>query len=92
MKTRNLILLALVVLLIAAFAYLVAPQEVKMKAIAKDIVRDHARFTPIESVDIAMAMKLVTHDPPKMLNPPSDVPPLLLYPPSEADLARLSGP
>lgn len=65
--------------------------DVKMQYIAKDIEQDHARFTPSASIDVAQAMKLVTHDPPSMLAPPVEVPPLVLYPPSDEDLARLSG-
>lgn len=88
---RNGILLALVVVVILGFAYLMGPQDPKTASIAKDIQKDHARFTPNESVDVAMAMKLVTHDPPSMLNPPADTPTLLLYPPSGDELARLTG-
>lgn len=68
------------------------PTDAKMAYISKDIVKDHARFTPKESVDVAMAMKLVTHDAPKMLAQPEAIPPLVLYPPSAEELARLSGP
>ncbi len=57
----------------------------------RDSIIEKSRFTPENSLDIAMAMKLVTHDPPHMLNPPMPGPPLLLYPPSEEDLRRLSG-
>jgi hypothetical protein len=38
-----------------------------------------------------MAMKMTSYDPPHMLNPPEEVPPLLLFPPSAEDLAKLSG-
>jgi len=89
---RNLAILGLVLIIILGFGWLVMPADVKMAYIAKDIAKDHSRFTPTESVDIAMAMKLVTHDAPKMLAPPEKIPPLVLYPPSEEDLARLSGP
>lgn len=88
---RNGILLALSVVVILGFAYLTAPQNPKTASIAKDIQKDHSRFTPSESVDIAMAMKLVTHEPPSMLNPPADTPTLLLYPPSNDELARMTG-
>lgn len=78
--------------LILAFVYLIRGATATPTWLARDIQRDKSRFEPRESVDIAMAMKLVTHDPPSMLNPPDKVPPLLLYPPSAEDLARLSGP
>jgi hypothetical protein len=52
---------------------------------------DRRRFRPENSLDISMAMGLVTHDPPQMLSPPTQGPPLLLYPPSAETLARLSG-
>lgn len=88
---RALAIVGFIAIIILGFGWLVMPNDVKMAYIAKDIAKDHSRFTPAESIDIAQAMKLVTHDPPKMLAPPSNVPPLLLYPPSQEDLARLSG-
>ena len=90
MKKTTLLVILIIVLAIG-FAYLATPADIKMKAIAKDVERDHARFTPKESIDVAMAMGLVTHDPPSMLNPPTEGPPLLLFPPSEETLARMSG-
>lgn len=89
---RGLAIVGLVLIIVLGFGWLVMPADVKMQYIAKDVQADHARFTPTASVDIAQAMKLVTHDPPSMLAPPEEVPPLLLYPPSDEDLARLSGP
>lgn len=59
--------------------------------VQKDLANEKRRFLPENSVDISMAMKLITHDPPSMLAPPEPGPPLLLYPPSEETLARLSG-
>jgi hypothetical protein len=50
-----------------------------------------ARFLPQNSLDISMAMGLITHDPPTMLNPPTPGPPLLLYPPSQETLANMCG-
>ena len=88
---RGLAILGLVLVIVLGFGWLVAPSDVKMQYIKKDVEQDHARFTPTASVDIAQAMKLVTHDPPSMLAPPEEVPPLLLYPPSDEDLVRLSG-
>ena len=89
--TRSLLVLGLVVLLVVVFAYMMVPRNIAKEMQDKALVSDKKRFTPNESVDIAMAMKLITHEPPKMLNPPNEMPPLLLYPPSEEELARLSG-
>lgn len=85
------VLIALGAALVAAFLYLAFPADPKMTFIQADIVKDHSRFTPSESIDVAMAMKMVLHDPPQMLNPIGKQPMLLLYPPSDADLAKLSG-
>jgi hypothetical protein len=94
MKRQNTILLAVVVFLALAFLILVSKSAMPtlQQRVEQDRARDVARFTPENSVDIAMAMKLVTHGPPKMLNPPTPGPPTLLFPPSERDLERLSGP
>jgi hypothetical protein len=59
--------------------------------VAQDRARDVARFTPENSIDISMAMGMVTHAPPKMLNPPSPPPLTLLYPPSSDTLERMCG-
>ena len=88
---RNFALVGFALILILGFGFLVWTKDVKMDAIAKDIAKDHSRFTPSESIDVAQAMRLVTHDPPKMLVPPVASPPVLLYPPSAEDLARMSG-
>jgi len=88
---RNLAIIGFVIIIVLGFGWLVINSDVKMASIAKDIAKDHSRFTPSESIDIAQAMKLVTHDPPKMLAPPSAIPPLVLFPPSAEDLERLSG-
>jgi hypothetical protein len=94
MKRRELLLAGVVVFLFLAFLAMVSKQATPtlMDRVAQDRARDVARFTPESSVDIAMAMKLVTHAPPSMLNPPTPGPPTLLFPPSEQDLERLSGP
>ena len=89
---RGLALVGFLAIIVLGFGWLVYASDVKMAVIQKDIQKDHSRFTPAESIDIAQAMKLVTHDPPQMLAPPESVPPLLLFPPSAEDLARLSGP
>lgn len=90
MKVRTLTLLGLVLLLVVLLGVLVRP-NVAAQIVQRDTARDLARFSPAESVDVAMAMKLVTHDPPKMLAPPEPQPVQLLFPPSPADLERLSG-
>lgn len=91
MKTRDIAVAGLVVLLVLGFWYLANPTSYQAQ-IARDVLKDKMRFSPAQSLDISMAMGLVTYDPPQMLNPPQPGPPTLLYPPSEADLARLSGP
>ena len=88
---RNFALVGFALMLILGFGFLVWRKDIKMDAIAQDIKKDHSRFTPSESIDVAQAMKLVTHDPPKMLVPPQAPPPMLVFPPSAEDLARLSG-
>lgn len=92
MKRQQLILALLVVLLILGFLYLISSQDTSVEArVARDRQRDVARFLPQNSLDISMAMGLITHDPPTMLNPPNPGPPLLLYPPSQETLANMCG-
>jgi hypothetical protein len=98
MKTQALVLYGIVGLLILTFVLLGAQQGVFPGAISnlsarvqQDLANEKARFLPQNSVDIAMAMKLITHEPPSLLSPPTPQQPLLLYPPSEETLARLSG-
>ena len=92
MKRQKLILAALVGLLVIGFLYLVsAPDNSVQARVDRDIKRDVARFLPQNSVDISMAMGLITHDPPTMLNPPTPGPPLLLYPPSQETLMNMCG-
>jgi hypothetical protein len=92
-KRTKLILLAVCILaVILGFVFLVAPPvNVAKMWQDRDVIEDKKRFTPTESVDVAMAMKILTHDPPQMLAPPDKQPPLLLFPPSKEELARLSG-
>lgn len=90
-STSKYMLLALVLAVIVAFAYLMTPANPLQQKIDADIVKVNARFTPSQSIDLAQAMKMVGHDSPHMLNPPEEVPQLLLFPPSEEDLAKLSG-
>lgn len=90
-STRSTILLVLVVAVLLGFVYLVFPQNEVASQVQRQSAAEKSRFTPEKSVDIAMAMGILTHDPPQMLNPPQQGPPLLLYPPSEETLARMSG-
>jgi hypothetical protein len=92
MKRSSLVVAGLVLVLIVGFLMLVSSQDRSQEArVAKDRARDVARFLPQNSLDISMAMGMITHDPPSMLNPPNPGPPLLLYPPSAETLASLSG-
>lgn len=98
MKTRVLVVIGvIVILLILSFAVLGVQQKVFSGVIdlparvQRDLANEKKRFLPENSVDISMAMKLITHEPPRMLAPPGPQPPLLLYPPSEETLERMSG-
>jgi hypothetical protein len=91
-RTKLILLAVFIVAVILGFAFLVVPSTNVAKMWQnRDVIDDKKRFTPTESVDIAMAMKILTHDPPQMLAPPDTQPPLLLFPPSKEELARLSG-
>lgn len=85
-------LVVLLVVAVAGFAYAVNSVNPVTAYVNKVDQLERKRFTPEQSVDVAMAMKLVTHEPPRMLAPPEPGPPLLLFPPTEQDLERLSGP
>jgi len=91
-RTRNILLAVLVLAVVVGFAYMIVPKNEVAAQVEKDVQKERALFTPDQSVDVAMAMKLVTHDPPKTLAIPTAMPPMLLYPPTEEELARLSGP
>jgi hypothetical protein len=92
MKRQKLLLAGLVLLLILGFLYITAVPDVSTEArVERDRKRDVARFLPQNSLDISMAMGLITQDPPTMLNPPTPGPPLLLYPPSQETLANMCG-
>lgn len=91
-KVKILLGLAFVVFLIFVVSTVMSSNTQTVAGqVHRDSVVEKARFTPENSLDIAMAMKIVTHDPPHMLNPPMPGPPQLLYPPSEEELRRLSG-
>ena len=97
MKTRVLVVGVIVLLLILSFATLgvqqgAFPVVIDLPArVQRDLANEKKRFLPENSVDISMAMKLITHEPPRMLSPPGPQPPLLLYPPSEETLERMTG-
>lgn len=92
MKRQKLLLAGLVLLLILGFLYVVSAPDMSVEArVERDRKRDVARFLPQNSLDISMAMGLITHDPPSMLNPPTPPPPLLMFPPSQETLANMCG-
>jgi hypothetical protein len=97
MKRQTIVIGVLVILLILTFLLMGSQQKlfpgvIDLQArVQQDLANEKKRFLPQNSVDISMAMKLITHEPPNMLAPPSPQPPLLLFPPSEETLERLSG-
>lgn len=98
MKRQTIVLIALVVLVALTFVWLGQQQKFfpgmiqdLPARVQQDLANEKRRFLPENSLDISMAMGLITRDPPSMLAPPEMGPPLLLYPPSEETLARLSG-
>ena len=94
MKLKKVLLIGLLVLAAMGFISMISKSNSNSveSQVARDVETERSRFSPHNNLDIQMAMKLVTHDPPHMLNPPTPGPPLLLFPPSAEDLARLSGP
>ena len=97
MKRQTIVIAVLVVLLILTFLLMGAQQKafpgiIDLSArVQQDLANEKKRFLPENSIDISMAMKLITHAEPSMLAPPTAPPPLLLFPPSEETLERLSG-
>lgn len=97
MKRQYIALGVVVFLLVISFMWMGAQQQIFPGVIdlpgrvQQDLANEKKRFLPQNSVDISMAMKLVTHEPPSFLAPPSPQPPLLLFPPSEETLARMTG-
>lgn len=97
MKRQTIVIAVLVVLLVLSFLLMGAQQQMfpgvidLQSRVQQDLANEKKRFLPQNSVDISMAMKLITHEPPNMLAPPSPPPPLLLFPPSQETLERLSG-
>lgn len=92
LKTSDYWLLGLLLVVLVLFGVLAAPKTAYDDEVAKDVEKDRMRFSPTNSLDLAMAMKLVTHGPPNPLAPPEPSPVTLLYPPSAEDLEKLSGP
>jgi len=92
LKTSDYWLLGLVLVVLVLFGVLAAPKTSYDDEVSKDVEKDRMRFSPANSLYIAMAMKLVTHAPPNPLAPPEPSPVTLLYPPSAEDLEKLSGP
>jgi len=87
----------IVALLVITFVLMGAQQKMYpgivdlSSRVQADLANEKKRFLPENSVDISMAMKLITHEAPSMLAPPTPGAPLLFYPPSEETLQRLSG-
>lgn len=93
-KAKNVFLFLAVLLVVALLAMKLMPTGSAMvlqDELAKDLEADKSRFLPSNNVDIAMAMKLVTHGPPKIEHPAPGVPQLLLFPPSSDTLASMCG-
>lgn len=97
MKRQAIVIGVLVILLILTFTMMGAQQQMfpgvvdLQSRVQQDLANEKKRFLPQNSLDIGMAMKIITHDAPSILAPPVAQPPLLLFPPSEETLARLSG-
>jgi hypothetical protein len=98
MKLRiNLVMVGIAGLLLLTFLIMGSQQKMYPgivdlpSRVQADLANEKKRFLPENSLDISMAMKLITHDPPSMLAPPAPQAPLLVYPPSEETLQRLSG-
>ncbi len=97
MKQQTIVIAVIVVLLILTFTLMGAQQQMfpgvvdLPSRVQQDLANEKKRFLPQNSLDIAMAMKIITHDEPSILAPPVAQPPLLLFPPSKETLERLSG-
>lgn len=97
MKRQTIVIGVLAVLLVLTFLLMGAQQKMfpgvvdLPSRVQQDLANEKKRFLPQNSLDISMAMKLITHDEPNLLATPVTQPPLLLFPPSEETLERLSG-
>jgi hypothetical protein len=90
-RVKIALLVVFIVLVIVGFMTLTQVKDPAKTWQDADVKKDKSRFLPEQSVDIGMAMKIITHGPPQMLAPPEKQPPLVLFPPSEDELKRLSG-
>ena len=61
------------------------------KRLFLEINRDQKRFLPENSIDLQIANKTVSFDPPDILAPPLPFPELLIFPPSSQTLYELCG-
>ena len=86
-KSKTVYILAAAAVLLALYLLLNPPAADFTATYSKDV----SRFGP-DSVDVQMAMGTLHSDPPHTMVPTPSLKPTLLFPPSEADLAKLSGP
>ena len=97
MKRQTIVIGVLVLLLILTFILMGSQQKMYpgvvdlQSRVQQDLANEKKRFLPENSLDISMAMNLITQDEPRLLSTPAAQAPLLLFPPSEETLARLSG-
>ena len=95
MKRQFLVLGGLAIVLVVLLSVMTKQSYgalTQQERVQVDLKNEKSRFLPENSLDVGMAMKLIAHGPPRLLNPATPEPPQLLYPPSEETLARLSGP
>jgi hypothetical protein len=86
-KVKTVYVIAAVAVVLALYLLLNPPAAEFTATYSKDV----SRFGP-DSVDVQMAMGTLHSDPPHTMVPAPSLKPTLLFPPSEADLAKLSGP
>ena len=97
MKRQTIVIGVIVLVLILTFLLMGSQQKMFPGStdlagrVQQDLSNEKKRFLPQNSLDISMAMGLITQDPPNLLALPAPQAPLLLFPPSEETLARLSG-
>jgi hypothetical protein len=81
-------LVLVVVLAVLHFAGVLKAKNPVLARVDEDVIAVDKSF---QTIDLDQAMKVVTFDPPKMLNPPDVIPPLLKYVPSAETLAQMTG-
>lgn len=81
-------LVVVAVLFILHSAGILVRKNPVLARVDEDVIAVNKAF---QTVDLEQAMKVVTFDPPKMLNPPDVIPPLLKYVPSPQTLAQMTG-